>query len=297
MTDSRIIIGACAIGLLAAPANAQEADEQVTQTPQLAEACYQDLRAFGQRIRQEGYWLTGIRDRWGASAWTGTAPGTAYYPQVGLPPVSEMTDRQATVGADDETGLQPEPRAMWGYGMQSPGVQIEALFRAAHVLALRGDEDGCQVVLSELEGLYGDYVTRLQEAGVAPGEVAGWRQDRLLNAVPVSELDEDRLSVDEMTGREVRNLSDTYLGDIEDILISDGTLEYAVVSRGGFLDLGEDYVVVPWDRMSVTPTRDMFVLDASEQALEDAPEVSEDVLSLTDAQEDQVQQYWQDISE
>jgi hypothetical protein len=49
--------------------------------------------------------------------------------------------------------------------------------------------------------------------------------------------------------------------------------------------------------MSVTPTRDMFVLDASEQALENAPEVSEDVLSLTDAQTEQVRDYWQDPSE
>ena len=256
----------------------------------VAEQCLEELQAFGRQIDEEGYWLTGIRDRWGTAGWGGaaTGTGTGYYPGVGMPGVPVTDD--ATLDTAETTGMQPA----WGLGIHAPGVQIETLFRAAQVLAVRGDQEGCDAVVGELRQLYDEYATQLREAGVEPGQVTTWRRDMLLTAVPVTEMDLGRVSIDEITGTEVRNLQDARLGTIDDVVVSAGQVEHVVLSRGGFLGLGEDYVVVPWEQLSATPGLNMFLLDVSERALEQAPQISGDVLGLSDEQRSEVDTFWQE---
>lgn len=281
-----------------ATASAQEAQQQPPQgaMPEVAQQCLDDLAAFGRQIEEEGYWLTGIRDRWGTVGWdggaAGTGAGTGYYPGVGMPVDPWMDDSAATGATEtgETTGMDP----VWGLGIHAPGVQIETLFRAAQVLAVRGEQQGCDTVLGELRRLYDEYATRLREAGVEPGQVTTWRRDMLLTAQPVGEMDLGRVSVAEITGTEVRNLADERLGDIDDVVVIDGQVEHVVLSRGGFLGLGQDYVVVPWEQLSATPGLNMFLLDVSEQTLEQAPQVSGDIRRLTDDQRANVDAFWQE---
>ncbi len=255
----------------------------------LAEQCLEDLQAFGRQIDEEGYWLTGIRDRWGTAGWGGTATGTGtgYYPGVGVPGAPVADD--PTLDTAETTGMQPA----WGLGIHAPGVQIDTLYRAAQVLAVRGDQEGCDVVVGKLRQLYEEYASQLRDAGVDPGQVTTWRRDMLLTAVPVTEMDLGRVSVDEITGTEVRNLQDERLGTVDDVVVTGGRVEHVVLSRGGFLGLGADHVVVPWERLSATPGLNMFLLDVSEQVLEQAPQISGDVLGLSDEQRAEVDAFWQ----
>ena len=292
MKTALSIPASAALFVIAAATASSAQDVQVEATDRagmhadVAQQCLDDLRAFGVEIDQDGYWLTGIRDRWGATGWGGGAMGggAGYYPGVGMP-AAPLAEGPAATG----TALQPA----WGLGVHAPGVQIRTLFRAAHVLAVRGEQQACDAVLNELRQLYGEYATQLQEAGVQPGEVTTWRRDMLLTSQPVTEMDLGRVSVDQIIGTEVRNLQDERLGDIDDIVVTDGQLEHVVLSRGGFLGFGEDHVVVPWEELSATPGLNLFLLDVSEQVLEQAPQVPGDVRGLTDAQRSEVEQFWQ----
>jgi hypothetical protein len=293
MRTAFIIPASVALMTVAAASSAQEtqpAPSDQAVRSDVAQQCLDDLRAFGEQIDQDGYWLTGIRDRWGTGGWgdAATGTGTGYYPGVGMPADPMVNDPVAS-GTMDTTAMDPA----WGLGIHAPGVQIEALFRATQVLAVRGDQEGCDAVLNQLRQLYDEYATRLREAGVDPGEVTTWRRDMLLTAQPVTEMDLGRVSVGEITGTEVRNLQDERLGDVDDILVTDGQVEHVVLSRGGFLGLGEDYIIVPWEQLSATAGLNMFLLEVSEQTLEQAPRVSGDVRRLTDEQRSDVDAFWQ----
>jgi sporulation protein YlmC with PRC-barrel domain len=294
MNTKTLLATAAALGLTAGLAAAQE-----TQPGQeMATQCLEDLRVFGQRIQEDGYWLTGIRDRWGTAGWGGAATGTGmgYYPGVGVPgdpamnPAVPAGDAPA---AEDPVMAEGAAPQVWGLGLRSPGVQIETLFRAAQVLAVEGRQEGCETVRAELETLYDDYAMQLREAGVEPGQVTTWRRDMLLTAQPVTELDLSRVSVDQVTGTEVRNLQDEYLGDVDDVVVMGGQVEHVVISRGGFLGLGEDYVVVPWDSLRATPGFAMMLLDVPQDMLDQAPQVSGDLSALSEAQVSEVRDFWQ----
>ena len=53
-----------------------------------------------------------------------------------------------------------------------------------------------------------------------------------------------------LIGKQVTNLEGINLGEIKDLVInwrSGGCIEYAVLSFGGFLGLGDKYFAVPWE--------------------------------------------------
>lgn len=58
-----------------------------------------------------------------------------------------------------------------------------------------------------------------------------------------------------LIGQPVRNAAGDTMGESEYLLISptSGQVNFAVVGRGGFLDLGEDLIPVPWSNLEVTP--------------------------------------------
>jgi sporulation protein YlmC with PRC-barrel domain len=261
-----------------APANQQ----------QVAEQCMQDLRSFSQRIEEDPMWVTGWGSRWGYG--------------VGSPARTDPATGIAATGAPPaDAGAMTSP---WGaagntfHGAQSPRAQIETLYRAAHVLAARGDQEGCQYVLSELETVYDDYTSRLERAGVEAGEVTTWRQERMLAAQPVSEVrGQVRLTVDDVTGTDVRNLQDEHLGSVSDVIIDDnaGEIAYAVVARGGFLGIGEDHVAVPWQEFRLAPGLNTLVLDVPEQTIAEAPSVDPNTFGgLASDQDREIETYWQE---
>jgi sporulation protein YlmC with PRC-barrel domain len=71
----------------------------------------------------------------------------------------------------------------------------------------------------------------------------------------------------------VRNNLGDNLGKIEDITIdpATGDLEYAFISFGGVLGMGDKLFPVPWTALSFSPSRDYVLLDADRESLRDAP--------------------------
>lgn len=52
---------------------------------------------------------------------------------------------------------------------------------------------------------------------------------------------------------------------------SDGYIEYAVLSFGGFFGLGDEYVAVPWEALTLSNNKEHFVLNMKEEHLKVAP--------------------------
>lgn len=76
----------------------------------------------------------------------------------------------------------------------------------------------------------------------------------------------------DMIGKLVKNLDGKILGNIKDLVInwrSDGYIEYAVLSSGGFLGLGDEYFAVPWEALTLSETKEHFVLNMKEEHLKD----------------------------
>lgn len=86
------------------------------------------------------------------------------------------------------------------------------------------------------------------------------------------------LSASTITGDDVRNLDGDKLGHIEDLVIDldQGRVNYAVLSSGGFLGLGDKLFAIPWDMISVDTESKEVVLDLSKEALENAPGFDKD---------------------
>jgi hypothetical protein len=133
------------------------------------------------------------------------------------------------------------------------------------------------------------------QADMDEAEIADWRTNWLEKAVQVEEL-RGTMALTYVVGADVRNLQDEDLGNIETTLVDpdSGEIRYALISRGGFLGIGEEVVPVPWDRLKVTPLpfRDTFVLDVSEDTVEEAPSYEDDDLTAADIGQ-KVDDYWQ----
>ena len=270
---------------------------------QVAQQCLEQLQQLNARMHQDGFWLAGWGGRWGygfagepaatgavgtpaggvgapaTGAATGAAGGPAAMtgavggPATGAPPGGGMATAAPTAGAPQTWGAVP-----WGaqpaFGWDSPRHQIQILFGAGNVLAHRGDQQGCQAVAQSLEQVYGDYLARLQEAGVTPAEIQTWRQEQIVAARPVAEFG-GMISVDDVTGTEVRNAQDQRLGTIEDVILDpqSGQISHVIVSHGGFLGLGATDVAVPWQLFRTSPGLNTFVLNVPENVVEAAPRV------------------------
>jgi sporulation protein YlmC with PRC-barrel domain len=249
---------------------------------QAAEKCLGDLTALGEQMDREGYWLAGYRGgagSYGVTAPPGTtaAPGAATTTGTAAPTAGAAATATGG-GALVAPGVGPWGDVGWA---TTPSDEIGTLYAAAEILARRGDEQACQTVLGEAREAYGQYVAQLRQAGVEPGGVAGWRQEQILAARPLTELQQRGFRIDDVLGTGVRNPRDEYLGEVEDVLLDPetGKLAYAIVARGGFLGAGEEEVAVPWDRLKATPGMNTLVLDIAEEALEGAPEVDPDALA------------------
>jgi sporulation protein YlmC with PRC-barrel domain len=81
------------------------------------------------------------------------------------------------------------------------------------------------------------------------------------------------LKLSTLTGREVQNPQGAKIGKIEDVVIdaASGQIAYAVLSFGGFLGLGESWVVMPWHSLQTMHRGQTFTLNMSEEQLKNAP--------------------------
>jgi len=76
-----------------------------------------------------------------------------------------------------------------------------------------------------------------------------------------------------LLGNIVYSQDDEDLGNIKDIILDvrGGRLAYAVLSFGGFLDMGETLFAVPWGALALDTENKRFVLNVDKARLKDAP--------------------------
>lgn len=81
------------------------------------------------------------------------------------------------------------------------------------------------------------------------------------------------LSAGTMIGDKVRNPQGEDLGKLEDIMISteEGCIEYAVLSFGGVMGMGDKLFAIPWEALQIDTEAKEFVLDVPRDRLEKAP--------------------------
>ena len=93
------------------------------------------------------------------------------------------------------------------------------------------------------------------------------------------ERDETRrlISSDKVDGTAVYNTKGEKIGHISHLMIGklSGRVEYAVMSFGGFLGMGESYHPLPWEVLDYDTDKDGYVVDVSKEQLEKAPSYSE----------------------
>ncbi|MGA2548844.1 MAG: PRC-barrel domain-containing protein [Burkholderiaceae bacterium] len=81
------------------------------------------------------------------------------------------------------------------------------------------------------------------------------------------------MAADTLEGDEVYNHRGDKLGKVRDIMIDvrRGRVAYAVVSRGGILNMGDKLFAIPWSALTLDADRKCFILDLDEQQLDAAP--------------------------
>lgn len=81
-----------------------------------------------------------------------------------------------------------------------------------------------------------------------------------------------------VNGTDVYNRTGDKLGSIHDLMIDkqSGRVDYAIMSFGGFLGIGDKYHPLPWNQLAYDPAHDGFVIDIGRDRLEGAPSYAAD---------------------
>src|SRR5262249_40813139 len=83
-----------------------------------------------------------------------------------------------------------------------------------------------------------------------------------------------------LIGENVRDAEGKNIGKIEDLMLdSNGRVEFAVMSFGGFLGIGDKLLAVPWNAMAFEHKGNdvtAVVLDVTKETLEKAPNLARD---------------------
>jgi len=100
-----------------------------------------------------------------------------------------------------------------------------------------------------------------EQAGA--GTIPGIEQFDMMSAYKASEF----------IGYSVQNLQGEDLGEIEDLMVdvNNSQVRYAVLSFGGFLDIGDKLFAIPLDTIQFNAEEQAFILDVDEERLEQAP--------------------------
>ncbi|EIK45038.1 PRC-barrel [Cellvibrio sp. BR] len=86
------------------------------------------------------------------------------------------------------------------------------------------------------------------------------------------------MGADTLIGNDVCNLAEEDIGDIKEIMLDvrTGNIEYAVLSFGSFLGMGEKLFAVPWSALKLDTENKRFLLDINKERLQNAPGFDKD---------------------
>jgi len=174
-------------------------------------------------------------------------------------------------------GASESAAGYYAWGVEgTPRQKMRSLRDAAYVYARSGEEQSCQMVLESMRAVYEKHQKLIGTEADDPSVRTAWRGAHLSNAKPVAEMGH-LMRADILIGSEIRNLKDEKLGEVTDIVLNPEQrgVRYLLASRGGFLGFGEKLVAVRWSDLRVTEDREIYVLDVSEKAFENAPAVDQ----------------------
>ena len=92
------------------------------------------------------------------------------------------------------------------------------------------------------------------------------------------------IAASKVNGTAVYNRAGEKLGSIYDVILEKrtGKTEYAVMSFGGFLGIGDRYHPLPWQTLTYDQAQGGYVVDIDRNRLEGAPSYSADQSNLWD---------------
>lgn len=120
-----------------------------------------------------------------------------------------------------------------------------------------------------------EQVTAAAEEGEQP-DAAGQQQQ-------ADTRPEQPVSVDQVLGSRVVNAEGQEVGEIEDLVLDQNQIAYAVVSVGGFLGMGEKRVAVPLDDLQLGESETYLMSSATQDQLGQMPEYDEQQFQPYDA--------------
>lgn len=83
--------------------------------------------------------------------------------------------------------------------------------------------------------------------------------------------------VSSLMDADVSNQNDESLGEIEDLALTNtGEIRYAIISRGGVLGVGQDYIAVPWKMVKPDFQEETAMLTVDKAKLDNAPKFTKD---------------------
>ena len=90
------------------------------------------------------------------------------------------------------------------------------------------------------------------------------------------------IAASKVNGTNVYNTAGEKLGHVHDVMIdkASGNAEYAVMSFGGFLGIGDHYHPVPWKMLKYDANAGGYVVDIDKNQLEGAPAYATDDAGL-----------------
>lgn len=80
------------------------------------------------------------------------------------------------------------------------------------------------------------------------------------------------LSAGTITKDPVKNMKGEDIGKIHELMLdpTNGHIEYAVLSFGGFMGMGDKYFAIPWQALELDTTNKGFRLDITKEKLEES---------------------------
>lgn len=92
------------------------------------------------------------------------------------------------------------------------------------------------------------------------------------------------IAASQVNGTTVYNRAGEKLGSIYDVMLDkmSGKAEYAIMSFGGFLGIGDTYHPLPWRTLIYDPGQGGYVVDIDRRRLEGAPSYSATDTNLWD---------------
>lgn len=81
------------------------------------------------------------------------------------------------------------------------------------------------------------------------------------------------IASNKVEGTAVYDRNGNRLGSVYNFMVDKraGRVEYAVMSFGGFLGIGEEYHPLPWDQLTYDTDQGGYVVDLTKERLEGAP--------------------------